>query len=123
MAAFAKSWRRGERSRASLLGLALRSADKEIFQDELAIYCRERLLADPAMDQSMREVGVSFHAHHLVVRPAARADITQSNRSQPFTPHPIIAPTVAAEKNLPPIEVDFLDGAVVSGTNCRARRR
>ena len=50
-----------------------RSSDQEIFQDELAIHRRKGMFADPAMDQSMREVGVSFHAHDLVARPAARA--------------------------------------------------
>jgi len=59
---------------AFFLALRFSPAHKEIFHDELAIYRRERLLADPAMDQSMREVGVIFHAHHLVARPAAGAD-------------------------------------------------
>src|SRR5215470_10814065 len=57
-----------------LLSLRFPPAQKEIFHDELAINRRQGLLADPAMDQSMREVGVSFHAHHLVARPAAGAD-------------------------------------------------
>ena len=48
-----------------LLSLRFPPTQKEIFRDELAIYRREGLLADPAMDQSMREVGVSFHAHRL----------------------------------------------------------
>jgi len=39
----------------------------------LPIHRRNWAFADPAMDQSMREVGVSFHAHDLVARPAARA--------------------------------------------------
>jgi hypothetical protein len=39
----------------------------------LPIHRRNWVFADPAMDQSMREVGVSFHAHDLVARPAARA--------------------------------------------------
>src|SRR5262249_8313425 len=82
---------------------------KEIFRDELAIYRREGLLADPAMDQSMREVGVSFHAHHLVARPAAGAD----KLSRIVVSH--CAPPAQ-------IEVDFLDGAVVprNYTNSRA---
>jgi len=50
------------------------SPDKEIFQHMLPIHRRERMLADPAMDQSMREVGVSFHAHDLVARPAVGAN-------------------------------------------------
>ena len=39
----------------------------------LPIHRRNWVFADPAMDQSMRGVGVSFHAHDLVARPAARA--------------------------------------------------
>jgi hypothetical protein len=34
---------------------------------------RNWVFADPAMDQSMREVGVSFHTHDLIARPAAKA--------------------------------------------------
>src|SRR5262245_47415568 len=49
-----------------------RSANEEIFEDELADFRGQRLFADPAMDQSM--VGVSFHAHDLVDRPAAGAN-------------------------------------------------
>ena len=59
---------------AFFLSLRFPSVDKEIFHDERAIHRREWLLAGPATDQSMREVGVSFHAHHLVARPAAGAD-------------------------------------------------
>src|SRR5262245_25035063 len=51
-----------------------RSANEEILQDELALSRGERLFANPAMDQSMREVGVSLHAHDLVARPAGGAD-------------------------------------------------
>ena len=50
-----------------------RASDQEIFQDELAIHRRKGMFADPAMDQSMREVGVSFHAHDLIARPAVGA--------------------------------------------------
>jgi hypothetical protein len=49
------------------------SPDKEVFRHMLPIHRRNWVFADPAMDQSMREVGVSFHAHDLVARPAARA--------------------------------------------------
>jgi hypothetical protein len=49
------------------------SPDKEVFRHMLSIHRRNWVFADPAMDQSMREVGVSFHAHDLVARPAARA--------------------------------------------------
>jgi len=47
-----------------------RSADQEILQNELAIHRREGMFADPAIDQSIWEVGVSFHAHDLIARPA-----------------------------------------------------
>jgi hypothetical protein len=57
--------------RASRLSLA--RADQEIFKDELAIHRRKGMFAYPAMEQSMREVGVSFNAHDLIARPAARA--------------------------------------------------
>ena len=59
---------------AFFLMAVTRSADQEIFHDELAIHRRKRMFADPAMDQSVRQIGVSFHAHDLVARPAARAD-------------------------------------------------
>jgi len=39
----------------------------------LPIHRRNWVFADPAMDQSMREVGVSFHTHDLIARPAAKA--------------------------------------------------
>jgi hypothetical protein len=42
--------------------LSLARADQEIFQDELAIHRRKGMFAYPAMEQSMREVGVSFNA-------------------------------------------------------------
>src|SRR5262245_18146720 len=49
------------------------SPDKEIFQRMLPVHRRKRVFADSAMDQSMREVGVSFHAHDLITRPAVGA--------------------------------------------------
>jgi hypothetical protein len=48
--------------------------NKEVFQDIFPMCRRERLLADLAMDQSLREIGSGFHAHDLVVRPTAGAD-------------------------------------------------
>jgi hypothetical protein len=56
------------------LSLRFRSVDQEVFQDKFPVCRCERLLADLAMDQSMREVGIAFHAHDLVVRPTAGAD-------------------------------------------------
>ena len=53
--------------------LSFARADQEIFQEELAIHRRKGMFAYPAMDQSMREAGVSFDAHDLIARPAARA--------------------------------------------------
>src|SRR5262245_25830298 len=49
------------------------SLDEEVFQHILPILRHEGMSADPAMDQSMREVGVSFNAHDLVARPAVGA--------------------------------------------------
>jgi hypothetical protein len=60
---------------------------------------RKRVFADPAMDQSMREVGVSFHAHDLVARPHSRGTQTQPDGSQSFI-HARQSPTEAGEKNM-----------------------
>src|SRR5262249_37707954 len=60
--------------RAFFLGLLLFcSPDEEVFQHKLPILRHEGMSADPAMDQSMSEVGVSFDAHDLVARPAVGA--------------------------------------------------
>ena len=40
--------------------------NEKIFQNIFAVRWRERLLADVAMDQSMREVSIGFHAHDLI---------------------------------------------------------
>ena len=40
--------------------------NEKIFQSIFAVRRRERLLADLAMDQSMREDSISFHAHDLI---------------------------------------------------------
>jgi len=63
------AWTSSLLSPAPLRGLfpraVTRSSDQEVFQDELAIHRRKGMFADPAMDQSMREAGVSFDAHDL----------------------------------------------------------
>ena len=81
--------------------ILLRSADQEIFHDELAISRCERLLADPAMDQSMREVGASFHAHDLVARPAAGAN-KLSRMVLSHLIHVRQSPTEVVDKKHPP---------------------
>ena len=76
------------------------SPDKEVFQHMLPIHRRNWVFADPAMDQSMREVGVSFHAHDLV----ARSQSGHTNSDGPFSvieSTPRQSPTVAVEKNHP----------------------
>ena len=40
--------------------------NEKIFQSIFAIRRRERLLADLATDQSMREVSIGLHAHDLI---------------------------------------------------------
>ena len=73
------------------------STDKEIFQDELAICRRERSLANRAMYQSTRQVGVSFYAHDLVGRPAAGAN-KLSRMVLSHCPTPSSDPTEPVEK-------------------------
>jgi hypothetical protein len=55
----------------------------------LPIHRRKRVFADPAMDQSMREGGVSFHANDLVARPAVRAD-KLSRMTLSHSPRPLL---------------------------------
>src|SRR5262245_18744943 len=53
----------------------------------LPIHRRKRVFADPAMDQSMREVGVSFRAHDLIARPAVGThDLSRMVLSHGATP-------------------------------------
>jgi hypothetical protein len=85
---------------------SLFTPDKEIFQNELAIHRRQRVFADPAMDQSMREVGVCFHTDELIARPAARAH-KLGRMILSHSPTPQQSPTEAAERMHPPNGVIF----------------
>jgi hypothetical protein len=92
------------------------STDKEIFQDELAICRRERSLANRAMYQSTRQVGVSFYAHDLVGRPAAGAN-KLSRMVLSHCPTPSSDPTEPVEKIHPSNGVSTEPAGAVSASH------